>query len=143
MIAVRIGPDMRMAVVGAPSYFAGRPPPTRPQDLTDHNCINLRLPTYGGLYVWEFEKDGRELNVRVDGQLTFNDVSQIVIAALAGFGLAFVFQDVVQPHIESGRLQHVLEDWCPPFAGYHLYYASRRQSSPAFSVLMEALRYRG
>ena len=143
MIAVPIGPDMRMAAVGAPSYFAKRPPPRTPQDLTDHNCINLRLPTYGGLYAWEFEHGGRELKVRVDGQLVFNDVSQILVAAVAGFGLAYVLEDAVQPYIESGQLQRVLEDWCPPFPGYHLYYPSRRQSSPAFALLVDALRYRG
>jgi DNA-binding transcriptional LysR family regulator len=141
MIAVRIGPDMRMAVVGAPSYFEKRPPPKTPQDLTDHNCINLRLPTYGGLYAWEFEKSDRELKVRVDGQLVFNDVSQMLTAALAGVGIAYVLEDEAQPHIASRRLQRVLEDWCPPFPGYHLYYPSRRQSSPAFALLVEALRY--
>ena len=143
MIAVRIGPDMRMAVVGAPSYFAKRSPPKRPQDLTDHNCINLRLPTYGGLYAWEFEKGNRELKVRVDGQLVFNNIAQRVNAALAGFGLAYLPEDVVQPHLAQGHLKRVLEDWCPPFPGYHLYYPSRRQSSPAFVLLVDALRYRG
>jgi DNA-binding transcriptional LysR family regulator len=142
MIAVRIGPDMRMAVVGAPSYFAQRSPPKKPQDLTDHNCINLRLPTYGGLYAWEFEKGNRELKVRVDGQLVFNDLTQRVNAALAGFGLAYLPEDVAQPHMAQGRLKRVLEDWCPPFPGYHLYYPSRRQSSPAFALLVDALRYR-
>src|SRR5438093_1241472 len=143
MIAVRIGPDMRMAVVGAPSYFAKRSPPKKPQDLTDHNCINLRLPTYGGLYAWEFEKGGRELKVRVDGQLVFNGTVQMLNAALAGFGLAYVPEDLAQPHLAKGRLKRVLEDWCPPFPGYHLYYPSRRQSSPAFALLVDALRYRG
>jgi DNA-binding transcriptional LysR family regulator len=142
MIAVRIGPDMRMALVGAPSYFAKRSPPKTPQDLTDHDCINLRLPTYGGLYAWEFEKDERELKVRVDGRLVFNDVSQMLTAALAGFGLAYVFEDVAQAPIAEGKLTRVLEDWCPPFAGYHLYYPSRRQSSPAFALLVDLLRYR-
>lgn len=142
MIAVRIGPEMRMAVVGAPSYLAKRPPPNAPQDLTGHDCINLRLQTLGGLYAWEFEQGERELKVRVDGQLVFNDVSQMLTAALAGFGLAYVLEDVAQPHIASGRLVRVLEDWCPPFPGYHLYYPSRRQSSPAFALLLEALRYR-
>ena len=142
MIAVRIGPDMRMAVVGAPSYFAKRSPPKKPQDLTDHNCINLRLPTYGGLYAWEFEKGSRELKVRVDGQLVFNNIAQRVNAALAGFGLAYLPEDVVQPHLAQGHLKRVLEDWCPPFPGYHLYYPSRRQSSPAFALLVDALRYR-
>ena len=142
MIAVRIGPDMRMAVVGAPAYFAKRSPPRKPQDLTDHNCINLRLPTYGGLYAWEFEKGSRELKVRVDGQLVFNNIAQRVNAALAGFGLAYLPEDVAQPHLAQGHLKRVLEDWCPPFPGYHLYYPSRRQSSPAFALLVDALRYR-
>ena len=143
MIAVRIGPDLRMAVVGAPSYFRERPEPKRPQDLIAHNCINLRLSTHGGLYAWEFEKGGRELKVRVEGQLTFNGSSQMLNAALGGFGLAFVLEDLAQPHIAKGRLKRVLEDWCPPFPGYHLYYPSRRQQSPAFALLVEALRYRG
>src|SRR6266853_1997436 len=143
MIAVRIGPDMRMAVVGTPSYFAKRPPPRKPQDLTDHNCINLRLPTYGGLYAWELEKGGRELKVRVEGQLVFNNPTQILNAALAGMGLAYVPQDSAQPHLDEGLLTRVLEDWCPPYSGYHLYYPSRGQSSPEFALLVEALRYRG
>lgn len=142
MIAVRIGPDMRMAVVGAPSYFEKRPLPKKPQDLTEHNCINLRMPTYGGLYAWEFEKGRRKLKVRVDGQLVFNTIRQRLDAALAGLGLAYMAEDVSQPHIAQGRLIRVLEDWCPPFPGYHLYYPSRRQSSPAFNVLIDALRYR-
>ena len=142
MIAVRIGPDIRMAVVGAPSYFAKRSPPKKPQDLTEDNCINLRLPTYGGLYAWEFEKGDGELRVRVDGQLVLNSTTEMLKAALAGFGLAYVPHDVAQPHIAEGRLKHVLEDWCPPYTGYHLYYASRRQSSPAFALLVDALRYR-
>lgn len=141
MIAVRIGPDMRMAVVGAPSYFAKRSPPKRPQDLTEHNCINLRLPTYGGLYAWEFEKGNRELKVRVDGQLVFNDLGQRLNAALAGLGLAYLPDDVVQPHVARGRLKRVLDDWCPAFSGYHLYYPSRRQPSPAFTLLVDTLRY--
>jgi DNA-binding transcriptional LysR family regulator len=143
MIAVRIGPQMRMAVVGAPSYFAKHPLPKRPQDLTEHNCINLRLPTHGGLYVWEFEKGKREFHVRVDGQLVFNTIRQRVEAALAGLGLAYMPEDVAQPHIARGNLVRVLEDWCAPFPGYHLYYPSRRQTSPAFAVLVEALRYKG
>ncbi|HEY2920859.1 MAG TPA: LysR family transcriptional regulator [Candidatus Binatia bacterium] len=142
MIAVRIGPDMRMAVVGAASYFAKRSPPTKPQDLTDHNCINLRLPTHGGLYAWEFEKGGRELKVRVDGQLILNGTVQMLNAALAGFGLAYVPEELAQPHVAQGRLKRVLKDWCPPFPGYHLYYPSRRHSSPAFALLVDALRYR-
>jgi len=143
MIAVRIGPDMRMAVVGAPSYFAKRSPPKKPQDLTEHNCINLRLPTYGGLYAWEFEKGDRELKVRVEGQLVLNGTTQMLNAALAGLGLAYVPQDLAQPHLDSGLLTRVLEDWCPPYSGYHLYYPSRRQPSAAFALLVEALRYRG
>jgi DNA-binding transcriptional LysR family regulator len=142
MIAVRIGPDMRMAVAGAPSYFANHSPPKKPQDLTGHNCINLRLPTYGGLYAWEFEKGGRELKVRVEGQLVFNGTAPMLKAALAGFGLAYVPEDLVQPQVVKGRLKRVLEDWCPPFLGYHLYYPSRRQSSLAFARLVEALRHR-
>ncbi|HTO60837.1 MAG TPA: LysR substrate-binding domain-containing protein, partial [Bradyrhizobium sp.] len=142
MIAVRIGPDMRMAVVGAPSYFAKRSPPKRPQDLTEHNCINLRLPSHGGLYAWEFEKGGRELRARVDGQLVLNSATQILNAALAGFGLGYVPEGLVQPHLAKGRLVRVLEDWCPPYSGYHLYYPSRRQSSPAFALVVDALRYR-
>ncbi len=143
MIAVRIGPDMRMAVVGAPSYLAKRSAPKKPQELTDHSCINLRLPTHGGLYAWEFEKNGRELKVRVDGQLIFNSTAQMLNAALAGFGLAYVPEDLAQPHLSQGRLKHVLDDWCPPFPGYHLYYPSRRHSSPAFALLVDALRYTG
>src|SRR5712691_10684996 len=143
MIAVRIGPDMRMAVVGARSYFETRPPPKKPQDLTEHNCVNVRFPTYGGLYAWEFEKGKRELRVRVDGQLVLNDTTMPLDAALAGLGLAYVGEDVAQPHIARGSLTRVLEDWCPPFSGYHLYYPSRRQSSPAFALLVDALRFSG
>src|SRR4051795_4240895 len=143
MIAVRIGPDMRMAVVGAPSYFTRRKRPRTPQDLTDHDCINIRLPTYGGVYVWEFEKGGRELRVRVEGQLVFNNIALRLKAALAGLGLAYLPEDQVRSHLADGRLVRVLEDWCPPFSGYHLYYPSRRQPTPAFALLVEALRYRG
>ena len=142
MIAVRIGPDWRFAIVASPSYFGGRTEPATPQELTGHTCINMRLLTYGGLYAWEFEKDGHKLNVRVDGQLVFNTTSQILPAALAGFGLACIPEDIAAPHIAQGRLIRVLEDWCPLWGGYHLYYPSRRQSSPAFSALVEALRYR-
>lgn len=142
MIAVPIGPEMRMAVVGAPSYFEKRPLPKKPQDLTEHNCINLRMPTYGSLYAWEFEKGKRELKVRVDGQLVVNTIKQRLDAAVAGVGLTYMVEDVVQPHVAQGTLVRVLEDWCAPFAGYHLYYPSRRQSSPAFNVLVDALRYR-
>jgi DNA-binding transcriptional LysR family regulator len=143
MIAVRIGPDMRVAVVGAPSYFRTRSEPKKPQDLIGHDCINLRLPTHGGLYAWEFEKGARELKVRVEGQLVFNGTFQMLNAALAGFGLAYVPEDLAQPHIAKGRLTRVLEDWCPPYSGYHLYYPSRRQSSAAFALLVDALRHRG
>jgi DNA-binding transcriptional LysR family regulator len=142
MIAVRVGPDMRMAVVGASSYYEKRLPPKTPQELIGHNCINLRLPTLGGLYAWEFEKGGRELKVRVEGQLVFNTTAQILNAALAGFGLAYVPEDLAQRHMAKGRLKRVLEDWCPPFSGYHLYYPSRRQSSAAFALVVDALRHR-
>ena len=142
MIAVRIGPDMRMAVVGAPSYFATRQRPRTPQDLTAHSCINLRMPTRGGLYVWEFEKRGREVNVRVEGQVVFNNLALRISAALAGFGLTYLPEDRVRAELAEGSLVRVLEDWCPPFAGYHLYYPSRRQNTPAFAVLVDALRYR-
>ncbi len=142
MIAVRIGPDQRMAVVGAPAYFAKRSSPRKPQELTGHNCINLRLPTRGGLYAWEFEKGKRQLRVHVEGQLISNGTSQMLSAAIAGLGLAYVPEDLAQPHLAKGRLKRVLEDWCPPFSGYHLYYPSRRQLTPAFALLVEALRYR-
>jgi DNA-binding transcriptional LysR family regulator len=142
MIAVPIGPDQRMAAVAAAAYFAGRPKPRTPQDLTSHSCINLRLPTYGGLYAWEFEKDGRELRVRVDGQLTFNSGNPMLQAALDGFGVTYLPQGQVQPYLDDGRLVQVLSDWTPPYSGYHLYYPSRRQPTPAFSIVLEALRYR-
>ena len=132
-----------MAVVGAPSYFRKHPEPKRPQDLIDHNCINLRLPTLGALYAWEFEKSGRELKVRVGGQLTFNTSALMLDAALAGTGLSYVPEGLVEQHIARGRLKRVLADWCPPFSGYHLWYPSRRQSSAAFALVVEALRYRG
>ena len=143
MVAVRIGPDLRMAVVGAPAYFAAHPKPETPYDLADHDCINLRMATAGGLYAWEFGKDGRELNVRVEGRLVFNTVRLLLEAAMAGFGLACVPDDHAALDLQSGRLVRVLNDWCPPFAGYHLYYPSRRQQSAAFALLVEALRYRG
>jgi DNA-binding transcriptional LysR family regulator len=142
MIAVRIGPDMRMAVVVAPSYFKSRAEPRMPQDLIDHNCINLRLPTHGSLYAWEFEKGNRELRVRVEGQLTFSGTAQLLNAALAGCGLAYVPEGLVQAHVSRGRLKRVLADWCPPYSGYHLFYTSRRQSSAAFALVVDALRYR-
>ena len=140
MIALRIGPDLRMAVVGSPAYFRKHGKPKAPQDLTDHNCINMRLPTYGGLYVWEFEKDGRQLNVRVDGQLVFNTLRQRLDSAAQGLGLAYLPEEAALPLIGSGDLVRVLEPWCPPFSGYHLYYPSRRHPSPAFSLLVDALR---
>ncbi len=143
MVAVRIGPDVRMVVGGAPSYLAERPLPRTPHDLTGYDCINTRLPTYGGLYVWEFAKHGRDLKVRVEGQLTFNTGALRLKAALAGLGLAYLMEDLVAEHIAAGRLVPVLTDWSPPFSGYHLYYPSRRQPSPAFAVLVDALRYRG
>ena len=142
MIAVRIGPDVRMAVVGSPGYFSRRPAPDKPQDLTAHDCINVRLPTHGGLLPWDFKKGTRELNVRVEGQMTFNGFPQVVDAALAGMGLAFVLEDVVAKHLADGRLVRVLNDWCELFSGYHLYYPSRRQPSPAFALVLDALRYR-
>ena len=143
MIAVRVGPDVRFAAVGARSYFARRPLPKAPQDLVGHTCINLRFPTHGGLYAWEFERDGRELKVRVEGQLVFNGVFQVLNAALAGFGIAYVPEDLAQPHIAKGHLKRVLEEWCAAWSGYHLYYPSRRQPSTAFALLVDALRYRG
>jgi DNA-binding transcriptional LysR family regulator len=143
MIATRIGPDLRMAIVGSPMYFASRPAPRSPQDLGDHECINLRLLTARAIYAWELEHDGREVRVRVDGQLTFNNTQMIAEAALAGFGLGFVMEDQVATHIAAGRLVRVMDDWCPTFAGYHLYYPSRRQPSAAFTLLLETLRYRG
>jgi len=143
MIAVRIGPDMRMAVVGAPSYFAGRAEPKRPQDLLAHNCINLRLPTHSSLYAWEFERGNRELKVRVEGQLICNTTAQLLNAALAGLGLAYVPEGMVEASIARRRLRRVLVDWCPPYSGYHLFYPSRRQSSAAFGLVVDALRYRG
>jgi DNA-binding transcriptional LysR family regulator len=142
MIAVRVGPDFCMAVVGTPSYFAVHPKPTKPQDLTAHRCINIRLPTYGGIYAWEFEKRGRALKVRVEGPLVFNNMALRMNAVLAGIGLAYLPEDQVAAHIADGRLIRVLADWCAPFPGYHLYYPSRRQIAPAFALLVEALRYR-
>jgi DNA-binding transcriptional LysR family regulator len=142
MISLRIGPDACFAAVGSKEYFAKRPLPQKPQDLVSHSCINLRLPTYGGLYAWEFEKNGREVKVRVDGQLTFSGVPQMVAAARDGSGIAYVPADVVAQDIAKGRLIHILKAWSPPWTGYHLYYPSRRQPSAAFALLVEALRYR-
>lgn len=143
MIAVKIGPDLRMAVVGAPAYFAGKDIPRTPQDLAAHRCINLRMLSSGGLYAWELEQDRREVRVRVEGQVTFNDTDMTLQAAVDGFGLCFVMEDAAAPHIAAGRLVRVLEDWSPSFPGYHLYYPSRRQPSAAFSLVVDALRYRG
>lgn len=141
MIAVRIGPDVRMAVVGSPSYFAKHVAPVRPQDLTNHDCINVRLPTLGGLLPWDFKKGAHELNVRVDGQFIFNGFPQVLNATLAGLGLAFILEEVVKEHIARGELVRVLEDWCNAFPGYHLYYPNRRQHSQAFALVVDSLRY--
>lgn len=141
MIAVRIGPDMRMAVVGSPDYLASHGVPQTPHELQQHRCINMRLPTKGGLYAWEFEHDGEPLRVRVEGQLTLNCLPQRIEAAEAGLGLAYVPEDTIAEGVAAGRLQHVLADWCVPFAGYYLYYPSRRQHTTAFALLVEALRY--
>jgi len=142
MIATPVGPPTRLVVIGAPGYLRTRPGIATPRDLVAHDCINLRFLTHGGLYAWEFEKDGHALNVRVEGRLVFNSIDRIVDAALAGFGLGYVPEDLVAPHLAAGRLVQVLDDWCPLFPGYHLYYPSRRQPSQAFSLLVEALRYR-
>ncbi|MDQ8032596.1 MAG: LysR family transcriptional regulator [Bordetella sp.] len=141
MIAIPLGPALRMAVVGSPAYFAGHPPPRTPDDLTAHQCINQRMPTSGDVYVWDFERRGKRVNVRVDGQLIFNTTPPQVDAALAGLGLTLLPEDEVQAHIDSGRLVRVLDDWCPAFSGYQLYYPSRRQPSPAFALVIKALRY--
>jgi DNA-binding transcriptional LysR family regulator len=140
MIAMPISPKLRMAAVASPGYFEKHPVPKTPGDLTQHNCINIRFPTSGGLYVWEFERRGRQVNVRVDGQSTFNTSPHIVLAAVDGMGIAFLPEEEFAPHIEEGRLLRVLQDWCPLFSGYHLYYPSRRQHSPAFSLVVDALR---
>lgn len=139
MIAMPIGSKLRMAAVASPGYFAKHPAPKIPEDLTRHNCINIRFPS-GGVYVWEFERRGRQVNVRVEGQAIFNTSPHIVLAALNGVGIAFLPEEEFAPHIEQGRLVRVLQDWCPPFSGYHLYYPSRRQHSPAFSLVVDALR---
>jgi DNA-binding transcriptional LysR family regulator len=143
MIAVRIGPNMRMAVVGSPAYFEVHERPRAPQGLTAHNCINVRLPTHGGLFAWEFERAGREIKVRVSGQLTFNTLGLRLESALKGLGLAYLPEDQVLDHVAAGRLVRVLDDWCEPFPGYHLYYPSRRHLSPAFTILVDTLRHRG
>lgn len=143
MIAVRIGPDIRMAVVGSPRYLADKATPVMPNELTAHKCINLRLPTHGGLYAWDFEKDGKAITVRVEGQAIFNNAFLMLQAALDDQGLAYLPFDIVQPHIEAGQLVPVLEDWWPQYPGYHLYYAGRRQIAPALALVIDALRYRG
>lgn len=140
MIAVRIGPDMRMVVVGTPSYFAAHPVPETPHELQHHRCINMRLPTAGGLYHWEFEREGKPLRVKVEGQVTFNQLAEKIDAVLSGFGIAFVPEDSVQDYITSGELIQVLHDWCPSFPGYYLYYPSRKQHPPAFALMIDALR---
>jgi DNA-binding transcriptional LysR family regulator len=141
MVAVPIGPPtMRMVVVGAPSYLDAHSPLTSPRDLAQHRCVNIRFLTHGGLYTWEFEKDGHALNVRVDGQLTFNSLPLIITAVRAGFGVAYLPIDMIQADLDKGSLRSVLEDWSPPFSGFHLYYPSRRQHSPAFALLLEALQ---
>ncbi|MER8784587.1 LysR family transcriptional regulator [Mesorhizobium sp. M1006] len=142
MIAVRIGPDWRLVAVASPEYFSRHPVPTAPQDLVDHDCISMRQATFGGLYAWEFARDGRDLRVRVEGQLTFNSSIPMIEAAISGFGIAYVPENLVSQHIAKGCLRLVLDDWSPPFAGYHLYYPSRRQLSPAMAVIVEALRHR-
>lgn len=143
MVAVRIGPELRMAVVASPAYFEQYPPPRTPQELAAHKCINSRLPTYGGLFAWGLEKDGREVKVRGEGQLVFNSLSMRLDSALDGLGVAYIPEDHAMPYVADGRLVRVLEDWCPPFPGYHLYYPSRRQQSPALALLVDILRYRG
>lgn len=143
MIAVPIGPPLQMAVVASPDYFAVHPIPKTPADLTTHQCINQRMPTSGGLYVWDFERRGQQVNVRVEGPLIFNTAPPQVDAALAGLGISLLPEDELMPHIEAGRLVRVLQDWCPRFAGYHLYYPSKRQPSPAFSLVVKALRFSG
>ena len=140
MIAVPIGPPLRMAVVASPAYFEIHPKPKTPQDLTAHRCINQRMPSSGGLYVWDFARRGKQVNVRVDGPLIFNTSPPQVDAALAGLGIVLLPEDELAPQLTDGSLVRVLEDWCPPFAGYHLYYPSRRQPSPAFSLVVKALR---
>jgi DNA-binding transcriptional LysR family regulator len=143
MVAVRIGPDWRLVAVGLPVYFSRNPPPDHPRALMHHNCMNRRQAKSGGLYAWEFEKDGEEIRVRVDGQLTFNTSQAMIGAALEGYGIAYVPESLVEHHLAAGRLQLALDDWSPKFTGYHLYYPSRRQHLPAFSIIVDALRHRG
>lgn len=141
MTAVRISPDVRFAIVGSPAYLAKHPAPTKPQDLADHACINLRLMSHGDLYAWELKKGRQKVNVRVEGQLVFNGTRPILHAALAGFGLGYVPYEVARPYIAKRLLKQVLDDWCPTFPGYHLYYPNRRQLTRAMTVLIEALRH--
>ncbi|WP_313027710.1 LysR family transcriptional regulator [Pseudomonas lopnurensis] len=141
MIAMPIGPPVRMAVVASPDYFAAHPKPKNPRDLVGHNCINMRMQSGGGLYVWDFQRKDKQVNVRVDGQLIFNTSPNIVDAALAGLGVAWLPEEEFAPHIDEGRLVRVLEDWCQPFPGFYLYYPSRRQPSPAFTLVVDALRF--
>ncbi len=143
MIAVRIGPDWRLAVVGSPQYLASHRPPATPHELTRHECINIRHRPSGTIYAWEFERDGQAFTVKADGQLVFNSIMHVLNAAVDGLGLGYVPEELVAPYLADGRLVEVLADWCPVFQGYHLYYPNRRQASPAFSALVEALRYRG
>lgn len=140
MIAVPIGPEVRMAVVASPDYFASNPPPKKPQDLLNHRCIDIRFPTLGGVQVWEFEKRGRTVNVRVEGQMIVNTSAHVPAAAVSGLGIAYLPEEEFAPHIEEGRLIKVLADWCPPFSGYHIYYPSRRLPTPAFTLVLQALR---
>jgi len=143
MIAMRIGPDWRLLVVGAPAYFAKHPQPETPHDLTQHICINIRHRPAGSIYAWEFEKEGRAFSVKVEGPLVFNSIIHVLHAALDGIGLAYVPEYLAAPYLADGRLQVLLLDWCPYIQGYHLYYPNRRQASPAFAAFVEALRYKG
>ena len=143
MVAVRIGPDWKMAIVATPDYFAEHGVPQTPYELQNYRCINMRLPTLGGLYHWEFSKDGKAIRVKVEGQLVFNTLSARIDAALSGMGVCCVPEDSVRMHIEQGKLQSVLQDWCEPFTGYYLYYPSRKQHTAAFSKLIDAVRYQG
>jgi DNA-binding transcriptional LysR family regulator len=142
MIAVRIGPDFAMAVVGSPAYFNRRAAPTTPHELTDHACINLRLPASGGFWPWPFAKDGRELRARTEGQIASNTIALSLDMSLRGLGLAYLPEDIVAEHVARGRLTRVLDDWTAPSSGYHLYYPSRRQPALAFTLLVDTLRYR-
>lgn len=141
MIAVRIGPDWRLAVVGSPAYFAKNPAPQTPHDLTQHQCLNIRHRSAGPIYAWEFEKDGQAFTVKGEGQLVVNSILHVLNGALDGIGVGYVPHELAAPLIKSGQLQEVLSDWCPYFQGFHLYYPNRRQSSPAFNALVAALRY--